>query len=79
MKTYKLNINVRYKFFLNIEYFQFVMFFDEAHLLFDRAPRALVDKIEHELDKGVDLLGFVSPSHFIPQTKADYMKEVLLK
>ncbi|MCF8373336.1 MAG: hypothetical protein K9H64_17085 [Bacteroidales bacterium] len=30
----------------------------------------VVGRIEQELDKGTDLLGFVSPSHFIPQTKA---------
>ena len=38
---------------------KFVMFFDEAHLLFDGAPSVLVDKVEQVVrlirSKGVDL------------------------
>ena len=44
---------------------KFVMFFDEAHLLFDDAPKVLVDKIEQVVrlirSKGVGIY-FVSQS-----------------
>ena len=51
-----------------------VFFFDEAHLLFDRAPRALVDKIEQVVrlirSKGVGI-------YFISQSPLDIPEEVL--
>ena len=51
-----------------------VFFFDEAHLLFDRAPRALVDKIEQVVrlirSKGVGVF-------FISQSPLDIPEEVL--
>jgi DNA helicase HerA-like ATPase len=51
-----------------------VLFFDEAHLLFDRAPRALLDKIEHVVrlirSKGVGV-------YFISQSPLDIPMDVL--
>ena len=51
-----------------------VFFFDEAHLLFDRAPKALVDKIEQVVrlirSKGVGI-------YFISQSPLDIPEEVL--
>lgn len=51
-----------------------VLFFDEAHLLFDRAPRALVDKIEQIVrlirSKGVGV-------YFISQSPLDIPEDVL--
>lgn len=51
-----------------------VFFFDEAHLLFDRAPRALVDKIEMVVrlirSKGVGV-------YFVTQMPTDLPSEVL--
>ena len=51
-----------------------VLFFDEAHLLFDRAPRALVDKIEQVVrlirSKGVGV-------YFISQSPLDIPAEIL--
>lgn len=51
-----------------------VLFFDEAHLLFDRAPRALVDKIEQVVrlirSKGVGVF-------FISQSPLDIPSEIL--
>jgi hypothetical protein len=51
-----------------------VFFFDEAHLLFDRAPRALVDKIEMVVrlirSKGVGV-------YFVTQMPTDLPPEVL--
>ena len=44
-----------------------VFFFDEAHLLFDRAPRSLVDKIEQVVrlirSKGVGIYFISQKSH----------------
>ena len=52
----------------------FVMFFDEAHLLFDRAPQSLLDKIEQVArlirSKGVGI-------YFISQSPLDLPEEVL--
>lgn len=51
-----------------------VFFFDEAHLLFDNAPKALVDKIEQVVrlirSKGVGV-------YFVTQSPADIPDEVL--
>ena len=51
-----------------------VFFFDEAHLLFNRAPRALIDKIEQVVrlirSKGVGI-------YFISQSPLDIPEEVL--
>ncbi len=51
-----------------------VFFFDEAHLLFDRAPRALIDKIEQVVriirSKGVGVF-------FISQSPLDVPEEIL--
>ncbi len=51
-----------------------VLFFDEAHLLFDRAPRVLVDKIEQIVrlirSKGVGV-------YFISQSPLDVPEDVL--
>jgi len=53
---------------------KFVMFFDEAHLLFDDAPRVLVDKIEQVVrlirSKGVGI-------YFISQSPLDIPEEIL--
>ncbi len=53
---------------------QLVFFFDEAHLLFDRAPRALVDKVEQVVrlirSKGVGI-------YFISQSPMDIPEDVL--
>lgn len=53
---------------------KFVMFFDEAHLLFDRAPRSLLDKIEQVArlirSKGVGI-------YFITQSPLDLPDNVL--
>ena len=51
-----------------------VFFFDEAHLLFDNAPKALVDKIEQVVrlirSKGVGI-------YFITQSPADVPEQIL--
>lgn len=51
-----------------------VLFFDEAHLLFDRAPRVLVDKIEQIVrlirSKGVGI-------YFISQSPLDIPEDIL--
>ena len=51
-----------------------VFFFDEAHLLFDRAPRSLVDKIEQVVrlirSKGVGI-------YFISQNPTDIPEDIL--
>lgn len=51
-----------------------VLFFDEAHLLFDRAPRSLVDKIEQVVrlirSKGVGI-------YFISQSPLDIPEDIL--
>ncbi len=51
-----------------------VLFFDEAHLLFDKAPRSLVDKIEQVVrlirSKGVGL-------YFISQSPLDIPEEIM--
>ncbi|MFT5572475.1 MAG: DNA helicase HerA-like ATPase [Cryomorphaceae bacterium] len=53
---------------------KFVMFFDEAHLLFDDAPKALVNKIEQVVrlirSKGVGI-------YFISQSPLDIPEEIL--
>ena len=53
---------------------RFVLFFDEAHLLFDRAPRALLEKIEQAVrlirSKGVGI-------YFVTQSPADIPEDVL--
>jgi len=53
---------------------KFVMFFDEAHLLFDDAPRVLVDKIEQVVrlirSKGVGV-------YFVSQSPLDVPEEIL--
>lgn len=53
---------------------KFVMFFDEAHLLFDDAPKVLVDKIEQVVrlirSKGVGI-------YFISQSPLDVPQEIL--
>lgn len=53
---------------------KFVMFFDEAHLLFDGAPKVLVDKIEQVVrlirSKGVGI-------YFISQSPLDVPEEIL--
>ncbi|NND81475.1 MAG: DUF853 family protein [Gammaproteobacteria bacterium] len=52
----------------------FVMFFDEAHLLFDDAPKVLIDKIEQVVrlirSKGVGI-------YFISQSPLDVPEEIL--
>jgi len=51
-----------------------VLFFDEAHLIFDRAPRSLIDKIEQIVrlirSKGVGL-------YFISQSPLDIPEDIL--
>lgn len=51
-----------------------VFFFDEAHMLFDRAPRPLIEKIEHVVrlirSKGVGI-------YFITQSPLDIPEEIL--
>src|SRR5690606_37500400 len=53
---------------------KFVFFFDEAHLLFDEAPKALVDKVEQVVrlirSKGVGV-------YFVTQSPADVPDAVL--
>lgn len=53
---------------------KFVMFFDEAHLLFDDAPKVLIDKIEQVVrlirSKGVGI-------YFVTQSPSDVPEEVL--
>jgi len=53
---------------------KFVMFFDEAHLLFDDAPKVLIDKIEQVVrlirSKGVGI-------YFITQSPLDVPEEIL--
>lgn len=53
---------------------KFVIFFDEAHLLFDDAPKALVDKIEQVVrlirSKGVGI-------YFVSQSPLDIPEDVL--
>lgn len=53
---------------------QLVVFFDEAHLLFDRAPQALIDKIEQIVrlirSKGIGIF-------FISQSPLDIPEEIL--
>lgn len=53
---------------------KFVMFFDEAHLLFDGAPKVLIDKIEQVVrlirSKGVGV-------YFISQSPLDIPEEIL--
>ncbi|PTV96907.1 hypothetical protein C8J27_10115 [Rhodobacter aestuarii] len=53
---------------------KFVFFFDEAHLLFDDAPKALVDKVEQVArlirSKGVGI-------YFITQNPADVPEDIL--
>ncbi|MEO1602057.1 MAG: helicase HerA-like domain-containing protein [Pseudomonadota bacterium] len=53
---------------------KFVFFFDEAHLLFDRAPRALVDKVEQVArlirSKGVGV-------YFVTQQPDDIPEDIL--
>ncbi len=53
---------------------KFVMFFDEAHLIFDDAPKALLDKIEQVVrlirSKGVGI-------YFVSQSPMDIPEEVL--
>ena len=53
---------------------KFVMFFDEAHLLFDDAPKALTDKIEQVVrlirSKGVGI-------YFVSQSPLDIPEDVL--
>ena len=53
---------------------KFVMFFDEAHLLFDQAPRALLDKVEQVVrlirSKGVGV-------YFVTQSPLDIPEDVL--
>ena len=53
---------------------RFVLFFDEAHLLFDRAPRALLDKVEQVVrlvrSKGVGVF-------FVTQSPTDVPDDVL--
>ena len=53
---------------------KFVMFFDEAHLLFDDAPKALVDKIEQVVrlirSKGIGI-------YFVSQSPLDIPEDVL--
>lgn len=51
-----------------------VLFFDEAHLIFDRAPRSLVDKIEQVVrlirSKGVGV-------YFISQSPLDILEDIM--
>jgi DNA helicase HerA-like ATPase len=51
-----------------------VLFFDEAHLLFDRAPRALIDKVEQVVrlirSKGVGI-------YFVTQSPLDIPSDIL--
>jgi len=51
-----------------------IFFFDEAHILFDQAPKALIEKIEHVVrlirSKGVGI-------YFISQSPLDIPEEVL--
>jgi len=58
----------------DVEKPRFVFFFDEAHLLFDDAPKALLDKIEHVVrlirSKGVGV-------YFISQNPLDIPESVL--
>ena len=53
---------------------KFVMFFDEAHLLFDDAPKALIDKIEQVVrlirSKGIGI-------YFVSQSPLDIPEDVL--
>ena len=53
---------------------KFVFFFDEAHLLFDDAPKALIDKVEQVArlirSKGVGI-------YFITQSPADVPEDIL--
>jgi len=53
---------------------KFIMFFDEAHLLFDDAPKALIDKIEQVVrlirSKGVGV-------YFVSQSPLDIPEDVL--
>jgi DNA helicase HerA-like ATPase len=53
---------------------EFVLFFDEAHLLFDNAPKSLIDKIEQIVklirSKGVGV-------YFISQSSLDVPEEIL--
>ncbi len=53
---------------------KFVMFFDEAHLLFDEAPKVLIDKIEQVVrlirSKGVGV-------YFVSQSPLDVPEEIL--
>ncbi len=53
---------------------EMVLFFDEAHLIFDRAPRALVDKIEQVVrlirSKGIGV-------YFISQSPLDIPEDIL--
>ena len=53
---------------------EFVMFFDEAHLLFDQAPKALLDKVEQVVrlirSKGVGV-------YFVTQSPLDIPDDVL--
>ena len=53
---------------------KFVMFFDEAHLLFDDAPKALVDRIEQVVrlirSKGIGI-------YFVSQSPLDIPEDVL--
>jgi len=53
---------------------KFVFFFDEAHLLFDEAPKALVDKVEQVArlirSKGVGI-------YFVTQNPADVPEDIL--
>src|SRR5690606_40718647 len=53
---------------------RFVFFFDEAHLLFDDAPKALVDKVEQVVrlirSKGVGV-------YFVTQNPLDVPDDVL--
>ena len=51
-----------------------VFFFDEAHILFDQAPKPLIDKIEHVVrlirSKGIGI-------YFITQSPLDIPEEIL--
>jgi len=53
---------------------EMVLFFDEAHLLFDRAPRSLVDKIEQVVrlirSKGIGV-------YFISQSPLDIPEDIM--
>ena len=58
----------------NLDKPKLVVFFDEAHLLFDDAPKVLVDKLEQVArlirSKGVGV-------HFITQNPADVPEDIL--